>query len=413
LQPELSAAVHRAASKSLPTLSRELLVETEGNRRTVSISVRPLADPGDGEGLLLLSFQDVTRAAPGKTARGKRAARAVDDQRIQELERDLGYTKENLQATIEEQQASNEELKSTNEEMQSTNEELQSTNEELETSKEELQSVNEELVTVNAELEVKIEQLANVQNDMKNLYDNINVGTIFLDRQLVIRNFTREATRVYHLVSSDVGRPLIDIKSELEGVDMLAEAQFVVETLKPYEREVRVTGGDWYLVRIQPYRTLDNAVDGLALTFVPLTDIKEMRDELLKARNLAESIVDTVRDPLIVLDRDLRVVSASRSFYLGFRVTPEETVGRRLYELGNGQWQIPALRELLETVLPHRRSFNDFKVEHEFPVIGQCTMLVSARCIVGTAGETELILLSIELVRLASEESARPRSRTG
>jgi two-component system CheB/CheR fusion protein len=169
---------------------------------------------------------------------------------------------------------------------------------------------------------------------------------------------------------------------------------------------VHTAGGAWYLARIQPYRTLDNAIDGVALTFVPLTDIKEMREELLKARNLAESIVDTVREPLVVVDGALRIVSASRSFYQRFRATPEKTVGCLLYELGNGQWDIPALRELLETVLPHRRSFDDFKVEHEFPVIGRCTMLLSARCIVGTTGETQLILLSIELARPASEESA-------
>jgi two-component system CheB/CheR fusion protein len=404
LRPELSAAVRKAASKNIPTVGRELSVTTEDDGPTVSVSVRPLAEPGAADGLLLLTFQDVARAAPGKS-RGKRVAADVNLRRIEELERDLAYTNENLQATIEEQQASNEELKSTNEEMQSTNEELQSTNEELETSKEELQSVNEELVTVNAELETKIEQLAGVQSDMKNLFDNINVGTIFLDEHLVIRSFTREAVRVYHLVSSDVGRPLVDIKCELEGVDILAEAQAVLETVGPYEREVRTTDGAWYLARIQPYRTLDDAIEGVALTFVPLTDIKEMREELLEARNLAESIVDTVREPLIVVDAALRVVSASRSFYGRFRSTPEETIGCLLYELGNGQWNIPALRELLQTVLPHQRSFDDFKVEHQFPVIGPCTMLVSARSIVRTTGETRLILLSIQMSRV-NEESA-------
>jgi two-component system CheB/CheR fusion protein len=236
-----------------------------------------------------------------------------------------------------------------------------------------------------------------MQNDMKNLLDNINVGTVFLDEHLVIRNFTREAVQVYHLVSADVGRSLSDIKSELEGADMLAEAQAVIETLVPFEREVRTTGGAWYLARIQPYRTLDNVTEGVVLTFVPLTDIKQMQEELLYARELAESIVDTVREPLVVLDGDLRVVSASRSFYQRFHVAPEETVGRLFYELGNHQWDIPALRELLETVLPRHRSFDAFAVEHEFPLIGRCTMLVSARCIVGTAGETKLILLAIEM----------------
>jgi two-component system CheB/CheR fusion protein len=133
------------------------------------------------------------------------------------------------------------------------------------------------------------------------------------------------------------------------------------------------------------------------MTFVPLTDIKQMQEELLAARELAEGIVDTVREPLIVVDAALRVVSASRSFYQRFHVVPEETVGRLLYELGNRQWDIPALRELLETVLPRHRSFDAFAVEHEFPVIGRCRMLVSARRIVGATGETQLILLAIEM----------------
>lgn len=142
------------------------------------------------------------------------------------------------------------------------------------------------------------------------------------------------------------------------------------------------------------------------LTFVPLTDIKHMREDLLKARELAENIVNTVREPLIVVDGAFRVVSASRSFYRCFRVAPEETVGCLLYELGNHQWDIPALRELLETVLPHQRSFDDFAVDHEFPSIGRCAMLVSARRIVGTRGETQLILLAIEMATPVSEEPA-------
>ena len=397
LQLQLRAAVHSAVSQGAPTLGRELSLETNDGVQTVSFSVRPLHDPDAGEGLLLLSFQDVPRAASGKFARGKRPARSVDARRIEELERELAYTKENLRSIIEEQRASNEELMSTNEEMQSTNEELQSTNEELETSQEELQSLNEELVTVNAELQAKIEQLAGMESDMKNLFDNINVSTVFLDDHLAIRRFTREAVRIYHLVASDVGRQLADIKSDLEGEDLLAEAQAVLETLVPFEREVRTVGGAWYLARIQPYRTVDNVVAGVVLTFVAITEMRLAQDALQVTRELAEGIVNTVREPLIVLDDALRVVSASRSFYHCFRVTPEETVGRPLYELGDRQWDIPALRELLETVLPRDRSFDGYSVEHDFPFIGRCKMLLSARRIVGRTGEAQLILLAMEM----------------
>jgi len=406
LQLELRAALHSAAKPGAPTLSRELSVNSDGDIQPMSFSVRPLLDLDAGEGLLLISFQDVARAVPGKPARGKRAAGSVDARRIEELERDLAYTKENLHAIIEEQQASNEELESTNEELQSTNEELQSTNEELETSKEELQSVNEELVTVNTELQDKIVQMASMQDDMKNLLDSNNIGTVFLDEHLAIRSFTRDAVRTYHLVASDVGRALRDIKSDLEGDDLLVEAQGVLESRVPCEREVRTIDGAWYLARVQPYRTLDNVIRGVVLTFVPLTELKRVEEALGDARKLAEDIIDTVREPLIVLDGAFQVVSASRSFYQRFHVTPDETVGRPLYELGNRQWDIPALRELLETVLPRHWSFDGYVVEHDFPTIGRRKMLLSARRIARKTEDTELILLAIEMPAPGDKESA-------
>jgi two-component system CheB/CheR fusion protein len=316
--------------------------------------------------------------------------------RVEELERDLSYTRENLQATIEEQQASNEELKSTNEEMQSTNEELQSTNEELETSKEELQSVNEELITVNAELQAKIEQLSGMQNDMKNLLDNISIGTVFLDERMVIRRFTREAARVYRLVASDVGRPLADIKSDIEGGDLLAEARAVLDTLAPCEREVRTVDGAWYLARIQPYRTLDNVIEGVVLTFTDISKRVAAEAAVQAARELAEGIVDTVREPLLVLNGAFEIMAASRSFYRSFQVGAEETLGRAIYDLGNRQWDIPALRELLETILPRDQSFDGYVVEHDFPALGRRRMLLNARRLVGKAGGTPLILLALE-----------------
>ena len=403
LQLELRAALHAAASQGTATLGREVSVKRNGDAQIVILSVRPLPDsePDARQGLLLVSFQDGVRTAAAKPPHGRRAAGSVEAQRIKELERDLTYTRENLQATIEEQQASNEELKSTNEELQSTNEELQSTNEELETSKEELQSVNEELVTLNAELQAKIEQLAGMQNDMKNLLDNVNVGTIFLDQNLVIRRFTREATRVYRLVATDVGRPLADIKSNLENDDLTSAAQTVLDTLVPYEHEICGGDGACYLARIQPYRTLDNVIDGVVLTFTDISSRVVAEAGVRAARRLAESIIDTVREPLLLLDENMMVVSASRSFYQRFQVVPENTVGRSFYELGNQQWNIPALRELLETILPRDRCFEGFVVEQAFPVIGHCKLLLNARRVVSEAREAPLILLAMEEVKSA------------
>ncbi|MFZ4480848.1 MAG: chemotaxis protein CheB, partial [Rhodoferax sp.] len=336
LQLELRAAVQTAATQSTPTIGREVAVSSNGAKQTVSLSVRVLPDLSTGQSLLLVSFQDVAPPAgerPGPVRR--RGAGAATTQRVEQLEHDLAYTRQNLQATIEEQQASNEELQSTNEEMQSTNEEMQSTNEELETSKEELQSVNEELVTVNTELLSKIEQLASMQNDMKNLLDNINIGTIFLDQKLVIRRFTRDATRIYRLVATDVGRPLTDIRSNLEGEggDLSTALQGVLDSLVPWERELSTGSGACFLAHIQPYRTLDNVIDGVVLTF---TDISKRRAAEMaehKARQLAEGIVDTVREPLVVLDENMQVVAASRSFYKRFGTAAGDTLGRSLFSL--------------------------------------------------------------------------------
>lgn len=401
LQVELRNALHAAVEKNSPTLNREVPFESNGDYHSVSFSVRPLPYIEAGSGLLMFSFQDVASvktspAATVKRTRVKNATGAVELNRAGELERELAYVKENLNATIEEQQASNEELKSTNEEMQSTNEELQSTNEELETSKEELQSLNEELVTVNAELQDKIEQLAGMQNDMKNLLDNINIGTVFLTVTLNIKRFTREAVRVYRLVATNVGRPLADIKSDIQGDDLLADAQAVLDSLVPREREVCTMSGDWFLARIQPYRTLDNIIDGVVLTFTDVSKRIQAEASSEEAHKLAESIVDTVREPLIVLDGSLKAVSASSSFYKNFRVTKEETIGRQLYELGNRQWDIPKLRELLETILPKNQIMEGYQVEHDFPAIGKRTMLLNARRIVGKTAQTQLILLAIE-----------------
>ena len=395
LQLELRAAL-QAAAEGNSTLDHMASVKGKDGLQSVSFSVRPLVDPVAGDDFLLVSFQEVADDSPKKTGRGKRTALPAEMQRIGELERQLSYTRDSLQATIEEQQASNEELKSSNEELQSTNEELQSTNEELETSKEELQSVNEELITVNNELQSKIEQLADMQNDMKNLLDNISVGTVFLDQHLVIRRFTREAQRVYRLVPSDVGRPLADIKSDLETDDLLVEAKAVIDTLVPCEREVRTLGDASYLVRIQPYRTLDNVIEGVVLTFTDISRRIEAEEAVSAARDLAEAIVDTVHEPLLVLNEKLEVVSASRAFYRYFKVTAQDTVGLSIYALGNGQWAVPALKELLEIVLPRDLSFEGYVVDHEFPGVGQRKMLLNARCLGGMSGQAPMILLSME-----------------
>ena len=388
LQLHLRNAINAAATGNLPTLNHEVLIKAGSELQAINFSVRQM--PGPDAPLLLVSFQDVVH--PIKQGKGIAEGHA-EMARVDELERELAYTRENLQATIEEQQASNEELKSTNEELQSTNEELQSTNEELQTSKEELQSVNEELVTVNAELQAKIEQLAVMQNDMKNLLDNINIATLFLDTRFCIKRITREAIKIYRLVASDVGRPLADIKSNIIDDDLLNDAKSVLDTLAPFEREIHTKDAS-YLARIQPYRTLDNVIDGVVLTFTDISARVAADAAVAEARNLFEGIVNTVREPLIVLDDKLRVISASLAFYRYFRTEEQATLGRPVYQLGNNQWDIHGLRELLENILPENQVLEGYIVEHDFPLIGHKKLRLNARRITG-AGRP-LILLMME-----------------
>ena len=401
LQMDLRTAL-TAAAQGTPTLGREVSLKTDTGRLTLSFSLRLLPathlEARAEDRLLLVSFQELA-AKPTRHASGKNPPSADEAARIEHLERELAYSRENLQATIEEQQATNEELKSTNEELQSTNEELQSTNEELETSKEEMQSLNEETLTVNSELNSKIELLSVAQNDWKNLMENINAGIVFLDYHLNIRSFNREAVKVYRLIDTDAGRPLGDITANLQGESLTDELRTVLETLIPCERDVQTLDGAWYRARLQPYRTVDNVIDGVVLTFSDNTVNRQAEQIKLAAaqlaRELAEGIVNTVAEPLLVLDSGLKVVSASRSFYQHFQVAAEQTVGNKIYELGNGQWNITALRALLEDILPQRETMEGYVVEHDFPVLGPRCMVLNARRIKTALGDTELILLAM------------------
>jgi two-component system CheB/CheR fusion protein len=394
LELELRSAMRTAANDIVPTLDRVIQLYSNDGAKTVSLSVRPILDPDNSQNLLLVSFNEVT--GKDKKRWQKRITKPAELSQIEELELDLAYLRENYQSSNEEQQASNEELKSINEEMQSTNEELQSTNEELETSKEELQSVNEELITVNAELQGKIDQLADMQNDMKNLLDNTNIGTVFLDDKFIIRRFTREATNIFRLVSTDIGRSLNDIKSDIKSDELLNQAKTVLESLVPLEREVLTNNGIWFMVRIQPYRTLNNIIEGVVLTFTNISKRVAAEAAVQHERELAESIVDSIQAPLLVLDSRLQVVSANRAFYQYFHVMAADTIGCKVYSLGNGQWNIPALRELLEVILPQNQVVEGYVVEHDFPVIGLHKISLNARRILSKASEPAMILLTVE-----------------
>jgi two-component system CheB/CheR fusion protein len=314
---------------------------------------------------------------------------------LAQLENDLTTTKEYLQTVSEEYEATNEEMRSANEEIQSSNEELQSTNEELETAKEELQSTNEELITVNETLANRNAELGQAHNDIVNLLGNVEIPVVMVGHDLRVRRFTPAAGKVLNLIPTDIGRPIGDLRPAIPLHDLARKIREVLETLAAWEEEVAGPDGRCHLVRVKPYRTEDHKIEGVVVALFDVTALKSGQ-RLESATRIAREIVDIAREPLLVLDGSFKVRFGNRSFYRVFRTTPEETETRSLFELGNGRWDIPRLRALLEKVLPRKTAFRDFRVACDFPGVGRRTMLLNARRIGGMDGEQDMILLAIE-----------------
>jgi len=417
LRPILAAALQRAVVTKGPERISRVRVKTNGDFVTVDLMVRPVR-PGSSDLTLadryLVVLEQTLPRAPleDKCQDGTEAGKqgTVDDPgaRIAELECELKAKEEYLQATLEEMETANEELKSTNEETQSINEELQSANEELETSKEELQSVNEELATVNAELQGKVTDLSRANNDMNNLLAGTGIATLFVDHELRITRFTPATTGLIRLIDSDIGRPVGDVVSNLvPHEDLQADLQEVLRALATREKEVQTRQGAWYLMRIGPYRTLENVIEGAVITFVDISRLKELEAELRKAHAFAEAIVDTAREPLLVLDQRHHVLSANRTFCRRFGTTQAEVAGRALETLGDGQWDNPALRQRLAALQAGGAQFEDFELEYSSAMLGEGTMLLNARLLEPVASHEGAILLAIEQHRLAPGEPAR------
>ena len=328
LRLALAPALRRAARQKSEVVSAGVRVKTDGNFTLVDVAVSRITEPESIRGLFLVTFRPSAVATERAAQRKPSPPASRLPGRVDELEQELLFTKESLQSTVEELQTANEELKASNEELQSTNEELQSTNEELETSKEEMQSLNEELQTVNAQLESKVQAFSQANDDMQNLLNSTAISTVFLDGHLNIRRFTEEARKVFNLIPTDVGRPIADLSSNLNYERLVADATEVLCTLAAREKEVQARDGGWRLVRILPYRTTENVIDGLVLTLVDITRTKRAEQAAEQSRAYAESIVATVREPLLVLDQDLRVISVNRAFCRRFKVSPNETERR-------------------------------------------------------------------------------------
>jgi two-component system CheB/CheR fusion protein len=301
------------------------VIELGARSLRIEVLAEPLPEGGADVGLAVVAFRELGEYASVPPQEGE--GPAIPRFHLSELELELQAVKSRLQATIDDLEASNEELKSTNEEFQSVNEELQSTNEELETAKEETQSINEELHTINAEMQSKNEILTALNSDLKNIFLSTEIATIFLDSKLRIKNFTPGMTQIFHLRDGDRGRPITEIVTKLRDTDLQKDAKNVLRTLATVEREVRIDDNNaTFIMRIRPYRTVDNVIDGVVITFVDFT-AHRLHEE---SKSRLSAIVDSSQDAIISHDLDGLITSWNNGAERIFGYVAGEAIGKPL-----------------------------------------------------------------------------------
>jgi two-component system CheB/CheR fusion protein len=352
LRLELRNALDQTLEGGLRTETRPVRLLIAGAPRTVSIVVQPLVEPAWAHGLLLVLFNEMPDS-------GDPALATLGDAEplVRQLEQELRRTKEQLRAAIEQYDAALEAHKISTEELQASNEELRAATEELEASKEELQSINEELLTVNQELQHKVEEVSHVNSDLQNLMTSTAIGTIFVDRELRIKRYTPSAQAIVNLLPGDLNRPLAHLTHILAYDQLVPDAARVLATLTPVEREVGSADGRWYLLRIQPYRTETDYIDGVVLTFVDVSQLRQAQRALRTSQERLRLLIDSVRDyAILTVTTDNRVaywnVGAERMF--GYREA--EIIGQDaalLFTPEDRAANVPAL-ELQQALLAGR-----------------------------------------------------------
>ncbi|MCF7786842.1 MAG: PAS domain-containing protein [Prosthecobacter sp.] len=403
LAVELRTLIAKATKQKRHAEKSDIQVRYEGRMLTVNVKVIPLLMPNFSEIFFLVLFEETSAVSVPASRKSQTLRPSATQRELEQLRDELDATKLSLQNIIEEQDASNEELRAANEEILSSNEELQSTNEEMETATEELQSTNEELVTLNDELQIRNVELQELSDDMGNLFSSVDIPILMLSNDLCIRRYTPRAVKVLNLIAADIGRPISDFKIKLNLPNLQDLILEVLETLHIKEQEVQDLDERWYSLRIRPYKTVDNRINGVVLTLQDIDAIKRTLARVESALSYAEAIVATAREPLLILDGELRVKTANESFYRTFGMTPPGTQGKFIYDLGDRTWDIPQLRELLEKILSQHSAFQDFRIQHDFPGIGMKTMLLNARRLAPEPGQPPQILLALEDVTARPE----------
>jgi len=307
LRNDFPVAFRKAIMKREIVVLHNIKVGTNGGAQTLNIKIQWIEKPEPLNGMVMIIFTDVPEITDIKL-RARKEKKSIHSIRQSDLEKELKYAREKMQDTLEEMQTSQEELKSTNEELQSTNEELQSTNEELTSSKEEMQSMNEELQTLNSELQLKIDDFSRVNNDMKNLLNSTDIATLFLDKELNIRRFTIQATKIFKLIKSDIGRPFTDLVSELIYPGLFDDALEVLRTLVFKQKPIPTKDGRWFSIRIMPYRTFDDRIDGLVITFFNISDLKQVEIKLHETVQMNSLLLNSSPGTIIKLSTEGKIL---------------------------------------------------------------------------------------------------------
>ena len=362
LKSDLSALISNSRKIKKMEIRKNVLVKTNGTLQTIDITIRPLTQLDSNMEYWMVTFEDVE--TPTEKPKVKVEKKPEDITEIQALEQELAATKEYLRSTIEQLEVSNEELKSSNEELQSSNEELQSTNEEMETSKEELQSVNEEIVTVNTELQGKIDELARAYDDMNNLLASTEIGTIFLDSDLKIKRFTPAMSKIINLINSDVGRPIDHLSSNLIYNGITEDAQTVLNKLTPYKTTVKSSDGLWYQMQIMPYRTSENVIAGVVITFVDITQEKKLGEQLLDFKKEYEHILEMTKT-VVYTQNDQLIYTSMANIHSDFQF--RNIIGKKdgdLFSKEDAKKLDNIKRKVLDTGKPQRATL-ELKISGE------------------------------------------------